>query len=179
MAAWAWLAIMGGILALGGLALGGLALWRQYKRNTVLGLIGRREELAAARRSFLEVVEVLRESDNPSLMRFETDRDDLNRRALADVAGQAALLRDELDVMPLPEEAVPAAEALADAAWYLECEVARLGGNQTVKEIVTSLQNVDLSRMEAAVWAADASIGAACSACRIDDRAVYGGGLYI
>jgi hypothetical protein len=179
VAAWAWLAIMGGVLALGGLALGGVALWRQYKRNTVLGLIGRREELVTARRSFVEVVQVLRESDNASLMRFETDRDDINRRALADAAGQAALLRDELDLMPLPDEAIPAAEALADAAWYLECEVGRLGGNQTVKEILATLGQVDLAQFDAAVRAADASITAACTACRIDDRAVYGGGLYV
>jgi hypothetical protein len=179
VAAWAWLAIMGGILALGGLALGGLALWRQYKRNTVLSLIGRREELMAARRSFVDVVGVLADSDNASLMRFETDRDDVNRRALADVAGQAALLRDELDTMPLPLEAVSGAEALADGAWYLECEVARLGGNQTVKEIRTSLDKVDLSEFDAAVRAADSSITAACTACRIEDRSVYGGGLYI
>ncbi len=179
MAAWAWLAIMGALLALGGLALGVLALWRQYKRNSVLGLVGRREELVAARRSFVDVVAILKELDNASLMRFETDRDDVNRRALADVAGQAALLRDELDLMPLPDEAVPAAEALADAAWYLECEVGRLGGNQTVKEILATLGQIDLSLFDSAVRAADGSITAACTACRIEDRAVYGGGLYI
>lgn len=179
MAAWAWLAIMGGILALGGLALGLLALWRQYERNSVIGLIGRREELVLARRSFVDVVHVLRDADKTTLMRFETDRDDINRRALADVAGQAALLRDELDLMPLPDEAVLAAEALADAAWYLECEVGRLGGNQTVKEILATLGQVDLSLFDAALRAADGSIAAACTACRIEDRAVYGGGLYI
>ncbi len=179
MAAWAWLAILGGLLALGGLALGVVALWRQYKRNTVLGLIGHREELVSVRRSFVEVVSVLKELDQAALMRFETDRDDVNRRALADVAGQAALLRDELDLMPVPSEAVPAAEALADAAWYLECEVGRLGGNQTVKEILATLGQIDLSQFDAAVRAADASITAACTACRIEDRAVYGGGLYI
>lgn len=179
MAAWAWLAIMGGILALGGLALGLVALWRQYKRNTVIGLIGRREELVASRKSLLEVVEALRASDSAGLMRFETDRDDINRRALADVAGQAALLRDELDLMPLPPKAIPAAEALADAAWYLECEVGRLGGNQTVKEIISALGAIDLSDFDAAVRSADASITDACAACGIEDRAVYGGGLYI
>jgi hypothetical protein len=179
MPAWAWLAIVGGLLAFGGIALGALALWRQMKRNAVLGLIGRREELVAARRSFSDVVASLQESNQAALMRFETDRDDVNRRALNDVAGQAALLRDELDVMPLPGEAVPAGEALADAAWYLECEVGRLGGNQTVKEIRDSLGHVDLAEFDSAVRAADVSISAACTACRIEDRAVYGGGLYI
>ncbi len=179
MPTWAWLAIVGGILALGGIALGALALWRQVKRNAVLALIGRREELVAARRSFTDVVDSLSVATAETLMNFESDRDDVNRRALADVAGQAALLRDELDVMALPDEAVSAAEALADAAWYLECEVGRLGGNQTVKEILGSLGQVDLAQFDAAVRAADASISAACVSCRIEDRAVYGGGLYI
>ena len=179
MAAWAWLAIAGAILALAGLALGGLALWRHTERTSILNLIGRREELAAARKSLEETIELLADADNRTLMRFETDREDVNRRALSDAAAQAALLRDELDTKALPARVIPAAEALADAAWYLEAEVARLGGNQRVSEIRESLAAVNLGQFDAALIDADRSLSEACAQCQIQDKSVYGGGLYV
>ena len=180
LAAWAWLAIMGGILALGGLALGVLALWRQYKRNTVLGLIGRREELVAARRS-------LRGGRSASSRRATTPRSCASRRIeTTSTGGRSPTSRGRRRYfatssisMPLPDEAVSRRRGAGG-----RCLVPGVRSRASRWEPNSQGDSRDARssrslRFDAAVRAADASITAACTACHIEDRAVYGGGLYI
>lgn len=181
MPIWAWtlIAVIAGLAILASAGYLGWGAWRRYEQQTVLRLIRRREALRAARQSFSETLAYLAAADNEMLERFASDPDEIHRRVLHDVAFNAAGIRDELDVMALPAATIPAAESLADAAWFLAEQAGRIDGTADYETVLAALGEMDLDPLAHAFADADADVDRVCSACEVEDTAVYGGGLYV
>ena len=181
MPTWAWvtIAIVAGLAVIGASAYLAWGAWLRYKQRSALRLVSRREALRSGRQSFAEVLAFLAAADDEMMQRFATDHDELHRRVLGDVAVRAGLIRDELDTMPMPADLQPAAESLADAAWFLASEAGRVGAAPTEDAIFEVLSAIDLGPLNQAFADADADLDVACKACAVEDTMIYGGGLYV
>lgn len=181
MPSWVWVVI--GILAtlvvLGAAGYLAWGAWRRYERQTVVGLISRREALRSSRQSFAETLAFLAAADDEQLEEFAADPDELHRRVLGDVTSRARILQDELDTMPLPSALTPVAESLADAAWMLAEEAGRVGWATPPDQALAWLGDLDLEPLNRAFADADADVERVKTAFEVEDQAVYGGGLYV
>jgi hypothetical protein len=177
---WAWIAIGAGVVALvaGGIAIGVFA-WRAAEERYALRLVRSREGVDFVRQALGDSLSRLAEGSEAELRAFASDPDSAERRALHEVASRAHLLADELDVTPLPRSLIPAAEALADAAYLISTEASRVKDMDTGETALVELGEIDLETVEAYYNAALAAVRQACEACAVEDAAVYGGGLYL
>lgn len=177
--AWVW-ALAGGTLVLG---VGGFflarALWIRETRRRLVRVVGRRAGVLAARRALEEVVAHLVDLDDEALEHFAEHPENVDRKALAEVARRTEIAAEELDTMALPRSLWPAAEALADVAYVLSEEAGRVGENSDPDEVFEALAHIDLGRVAEVFEIADSRVREACKRYNLDEAAVYGGGLYI
>lgn len=180
MPLWAWIAIGAGVaVVLAGVTIAGITAYRAAEERYVLRLVRSRETLDSARQALGDSLGRLAEGSEAELRAFANDPDSAERRALHEVSRRAQLLADELDVTPLPGSLVPAAEALADAAYLIAVESGRVGDDSREEAALEQLGDIDLDAVETYYRAAIAAVRQVCEACGIDDSAVYGGGLYL
>lgn len=178
---WAWAAIAAlGVLVLG---IGGYFLWKwvwfRLSRRHLVGLIGRRENITASRRSLENVVMHLADLSDEELVGFAEDPESVDRKALMEVNARMRILADELWTIPLPKRLWPAGEALGDAAATIADEAGRITDLMEADEVLAGLAAVDLAAVGRDYERADALVNEACSSYHVEDAAVYGGGLYI
>ncbi|MDF1542439.1 MAG: hypothetical protein RQ731_01020 [Anaerosomatales bacterium] len=158
---------------------GGRLAYRRLSRRYLVQVIGRREGVLASRRTLEAVVRHLADEDEEKRERFASNPEDEDRKALDEVAQRMEIATEELDTMPLPRSLWPAAMALADAAYVIGQEAARVGEAAEETDAVTLLAGVDVTRAAAVFDAADAQVKEASEQFELDEAAVYGGGLYI
>ncbi len=179
---WIWIALAVGVLcvAVGGF-FGVRALWLRSVRRTLVSLVGRREGILASRRTLDAVIVHLAEGDDATLEEFALHPESEDRRALTEVAASMEIATEELDTRALPGSLVPVAEGLADAAFVVYEEAARVGESTESEEVFEALAAIDLARVLAVFDAADGRLRTACERYHLDEEeiAVYGGGLYI
>lgn len=181
MPSWAvvLISVLVGVALLGAAAWLGWRAWKRYVQRAFFKLMSRREALRAGNQSVAETLAFLAAADEDMLMEFAEHPEELHRRVLHDVCAHAAVVRDELDTMPLPPSLVPAAESLADAAWFLAELTCGIDGAETPDAVLGALGAMNLEPLERALADADADVEAALHAADIDDTVVYGGGLYV
>jgi len=177
---WVWI-LLGTLLAVG---VAGLVFWFAYGRQALarrylVGLIGRRESVCASRRTLEAIMRHLADESDEALAAFADDPTSEDRRSLAEVRAQMAVLADELDTRPMPSRIVRVAEELADAAFVIAEEAGRVRDEMDAAEVLAALAQVDLSRVAQQADEADHYIDEASGEYGVEDTAVYGGGLYI
>jgi hypothetical protein len=180
MPLWAWIAIAAGTIAvLAGATIAGIVAYRAAERRYLLRLVRSREGLDFVRQALGDSLGRLAEGSERELSVFADDPESSERRALHEVASRARLLADELDTTPLPGKLVPAAEALADAAYLIGREAGRVGDELMSDAALEALGCIDLDTVETYYRAAVSTVQGVCEACGLEDSAVYGGGLYL
>ena len=180
MPLWAWIAVIAGIVVvLAGATVAGIFAYRAAERRYVLRLVRSREGLDFVRQALGDSLSRLAEGSERELRLFAEDPDSGERRALHEVASRARLLADELDGTALPARLVPAAEALADAAYLIGQEAGRVGDQMRGEAALEALGRIDLDAVETYYRAAISAVQSVCEACGLEDAAVYGGGLYL
>ena len=180
MPLWAWIAIGAGIVAiLAGAVIVVVLTYRAAEERYVLKLVRAREGVDFVRQALGDCLGRLAEGSEAELRGFSDNPDSTERRALHEVAARARLLADELDSSPMPGSLVPAVEALADAAYLIAREAARVGDEVVGEAALDALGCIDLEAVENYYRAAINAVNRACEACGVDDSIVYGGGLYL
>lgn len=180
MPAWALIAIgAGSVLLLAGVVAIVILSLRAVERRALLRLIGRAEAIESASAALISVVERLAEGSDDEIEVFADDPESVERRALHEVNTRARIVREEVDVMPVPGKLLHVAEALADAAYLVEQESGRVTDDCVGPAALEVIAEVDLAGVKEYVNKARVLIGGACEVCGVDDTAVYGGGLYL
>ncbi|NTU71906.1 MAG: hypothetical protein HGB10_08840 [Coriobacteriia bacterium] len=178
---WGLIALgVGALLLIGALAVMGFLSWRSLERRYLVRLISRREAVFAVRQALEEAVIRLAEGSDEQLQLFADDPDSHERKMMHEVRIRSQILRDELDTMSLPKRLVPAAESLADAAYIVNRESAKIKDNETGSGVLAELGTIDLGTVAEVFERAAAAIALTCQVCDVEeDAAVYGGGLYL
>jgi len=178
---WGGIALaLGAVLLIGALGVMGFLGWRALERRYLVRLISRREAVYAVRQALEETVIRLAEGSDEQLALFASDSDSQERKMLHEVRIRARILRDELDTMSLPKRLVPAAEALADAAYIVNREAAKIQDKDIGSAVLAELGTIDLGTVAEVFERAASAVSLTCQVCDVEeDAAVYGGGLYL
>ncbi len=172
--------VLGLVLLLGALGFMGYLGLRTVERRYLLRLISRREAVFAVRQALEDAVVRLAEGTDEELSDFAENPDSQERKILHEVRIRAQILRDELDSMSLPKRLVPAAEALADAAFIVGMEAAKIRDADRGSDVLGELGTIDLGSVAEVFERATAAVSLTCQVCDVEeDAAVYGGGLYL
>ena len=170
----------GAVLLIGALAVMAFLGWKALERRYLLRLISRREAVYAVRQALEDAVVRLAEGSDEQLELFADDPDSQERKMLLEVRVRAQILRDELDTMSLPRRLVPAAEALADAAYIVAKEAGKIRDADRGTLVLGELGTIDLGTVAEVFERAASAVSLTCQVCDVDeDAAVYGGGLYL
>jgi len=79
-----------------------------------------------------------------------------------------------------PSVSVPAAEALADAAYIVAKEAGKIRDADRGTVVLSELGTIDLGTVAEVYERAASAVSLTCQVCDVDeDAAVYGGGLYL
>lgn len=177
---WVWAVI--GVSAISA-GVGGYFTFRVLRygatRRSVRHMVPKMQTIDASRKSLDSVLSHLAQLSDDDLIVFAGDPGAVDRVALAEVEQKMRLLRDELDITPLPADATVVAEGLADAAHLVAQESGRIHDDMSFDEVLAALAQIDLAKIADVVASADLILKSACEEYRIEDAAVYGGGLYI
>lgn len=181
MPVWGIIALaLGSVLLLGALGVMGYLGWRALERRYLIRLISRREAVYAVRQAMEDAVIRLAEGSDEQLSAFADDPNSPERKMLHEVRIRAQILRDELDTMSLPKRLVPAAEALADAAFVVSREAAKIKDEERGTAVLAELGTIDLGTVAEVFERAASAVALTCQVCDVEeDAAVYGGGLYL
>ena len=170
------------VLALAALAFGVVLLYRSLSargtRHAIVGLIGRKEAIMSAHRALWNAVERLAEADDAALYRFSTDPEDEERLAFAEIASQMRITEDELKNTDVSRSLEGVVMTMEDAA-RLIFEAAGTVDGAGESDALVAASEIDFARIAAAVARMEESLHEAADRNRVDDRSVYGGGLYI
>lgn len=177
---WVWAVIGVSVVVLG---VGGYVLFRvvrhSIERRFVRGMVPQMQKIEASRRTLDTVMLHLLDDTDEALLEFASSGESADRVALFEVEQTMKLLRDELDIISLPSDIMPVAETLADAAHVIAEEAGRVHRDMDPDAALASLAEISLSRVADQTVSAALILKSACEEYRIEDAAVYGGGLYI
>ena len=178
---WVWFVVgAGSLLFVAAGVFGGLYALRVAERRYLLMLISRREAVFAVRQALESAVSRLAQGSDDRLELFSSDPESPDRRVLREIESRAHVLEDELDAVALPKRLIPAAEALADAAFVVAREAGKVRSETIDDSALEALGSIDLSAVARAFEKATTAIADTCELCGMDeDAAVYGGGLYL
>lgn len=180
MPLWAWIAIAAAVLLLAGATFAAAVLgMRAVRRRVLLRLVVRAEAVEATGKALEDSVRRLATADDIELELFADDPDSPERRIMAELAGRAHLLADELDRMAVPGSLVDVAESLADAAYLVSEQAERVREEDRGPEAFDRLGEIDLALVRSYAEKARLRVLNACDVCGLEETAVYGGGLYL
>lgn len=180
MPVWAWIVIS--VVAVGLVVAAGFAGVygaKAVRRRLLLRLVVRVEAVEAAAQALQDAVAHLAGASDAELQAFAEHVDHVDRRVLGDVRSRAALIADELDHMPLPKALIPAAEAVADAAFVIAREAGCVTDSDSGPTALEHLGDIELGLAKDYTVRARILVMGACDLCGLEDTAVYGGGLYL
>ena len=149
-------------------------------RHTIVGLIGRKEAIVAAHRALWNVVERLSAADDDELYRFSTDPDDEERRAFGEISSQMRITEDELKNTDVARSLEGVVMSMEDAARLIfEAAGAVDVDGEGEADPLTAASEIDFAAIGEAVERMETAVHEAAERNHVDDRSVYGGGLYI
>lgn len=179
MPIWAWIAIAGGVLVLVAALLAVVFGRRAYERRLLLRLVVRTEAVEAASSALVDSVGHLSAASDEEIEVFADEVDSVGRKVFSEVHERARMIAEEMDRVPMPKRLVPAAEAVADAAFMVAEQAGKVDGELTGTEALDALSSVDLAEVRRYTQKARVLVTGACEVCGLDETAVYGGGLYL
>jgi hypothetical protein len=153
--------------------------WRSYQRRLLLRLVVRTEAVEAASAALIEAVSRLSATSDEEIEVFADEVDSVERRALAEVRSRASMIADEIDHLAVPKRLLPAAEAIADAAFVVSEQAGMVDDQLTGVASLEALAMIDLVKVRGYARKARMLVTGACEVCGLDETAVYGGGLYL
>ncbi len=168
------LAILTAIVVL----LGRLLYVRQVRRS-LLRLITAREATRAAERGVEQVLQHLLESGDDALEVFAADSTNEDRRALEELAARMMITADELKVLALPKRMWDVAERMEAAARAIADQSGGVGEATSPDAVLERLAAIRLQDVRRLMVAADEQLDPMLEAYKVNEPAVYGGGLYI
>ena len=170
------------IVAVAAIVFGVVLLVRSVRvlgtRKTVVTLIGRKEAILAGYRALYNVVQRLAQSSDEELTHFNDDPNDEERRAFEEVASQMRILEDELKSTEVSRSLETVAMSMEDAARLIfEAAGSVDGAGET--DALTAAGEIDFGVIAAAIERMESELREAADRNHVDERSVYGGGLYI
>lgn len=168
-----------GVLLIAGIVIGSIALWRRQLRRSLIGLVGRRESIRAAYRALESVFAALGEETAEGITDFAMNPASVHRRALEDVQMRMAIQVEELQGVGLPKTFWNCADLLMAAAAKVRDEVMKINTAPTPDMVLAGVGTIDVAGVRSGIAAAGQELDRLLVDNRIEDPAVYGGGLYI
>lgn len=168
-----------GVLVVAAAVVGSIWLWRRQVRRSLIGLTGRRESVRAAYRALESVFASLAEEPAEELMAFAETPDNVRRKALDELRDRMSIEVDELETVALPKGAWHAADLLCAAAARLRDEVAKITFASGADAVLDAVAAIDVAAIRSSIAEAGVEIDRVLHENRVEDPAVYGGGLYI
>jgi hypothetical protein len=162
-----------------GIVISAVVLWRRQLRRSLIALTGRREAVVAAYRALEGVFAALAEGDADEITAFAIDSTSVHRKALDDLHYRMRIQSEELVELALPKRLWNAADLLGTAAGRLAVETGKVGEAGPPEKVLETLGKVDVAGISSALRPANEAIDDLLDQLRIEDPAVYGGGLYI
>jgi hypothetical protein len=170
------------LLALAALVFGVFLLVRSLRargtRRTIVALIGRKESILAAHRALWGVVERLAGADDRELYAFSTDPDSEERQSFVEIASQMRITEDELKNTEVARSLESVVMSMEDAA-RLIFEAARTVDGAGESDPLVAAGEIDFAAIAEAIACMESILHEAAERNHVDDRSVYGGGLYI
>lgn len=180
MSAWAVIAIVIGVLlVVAALVVGSYLGWRAYERRLLLKLVVRTEGVEAVSAALVDTMARLATASDQEIEAFADDAESMERRTLHEVRGRAGIISAEMDRLALPKRLVPAAEAIADAAYVVREQASLVRDDDRGVDTLEHVGSIDLATVRGYTEKARAFLADACDSCGLEDTAVYGGGLYL
>ena len=170
------------VLALAALAFGGFLLFRTLgagrRKRAVVALIGRKEAIVASYRALWNIVERLAGATDEDLHRFSSDPRDEERRAFDEVASQMHIMEDQLKNTDVSRSLEGVVMTMEDAARLIFEAASTVNGGGESEPLVAASE-IDFAIISDAVARMESELHQAAERNHVDDRSVYGGGLYI
>lgn len=173
------LAFVGVVVVSVGAAFLGRALYVRQVRRSLVRLLGSREAVTASAKGVQRVIEHLLADEDDVLATFASDPGSEDRRAVEDVASRMRIAADDLRTMALPKRLWPVADDMERIARALADQAGRVGEATSPDAALDALGGIDMSGIRADVALVNEHLEPLLEAFRVDDPAVYGGGLYI
>lgn len=151
--------------------------WRKQIRRYIVGLMGRREAIAAGVKGIDTVVLRLSQGDIEGLLAF-VEPDSEERNAIGELASRMRIEASELADLALPKVLWPLADSLGSAAGLLAAQLSGVGESEG-EAVLDALAALDLGEARSALADADAQLASAATQYDVGESTVYGGGLYI
>ncbi len=170
---------VGILLIITGAVVLGAVWWRWRVRRYVIRLVGWCEGTQSAYRGLEEVATRLAGATDAELIEFASDSTHLDRKALVEIATQQAIADEELETVALPKRLWAIGANLAAAARAVSREASRVGEDAGPDAVLEGMGRIDLGSAALAVTGAAQALHGVCEELGVEDRAVYGGGLYI
>jgi hypothetical protein len=168
-----------GVLLIAGIVIGAVLLWRRQVRNSLIGLVSRREAIRAAYRALESVFATLAEDSADEVVEFATSPASVQRKALEELVGRMGMQTDELQNVALPKKFWHCADLLMAASVKLRDEVSAIHRAPTPDAVLAGVGRIDVAGIRAAIAAGGEELDRLLHDNRIEDPSVYGGGLYI
>lgn len=168
-----------GVILIAGAVVGGIWLWKRQVRSSLISLVGRREAIRASYRALESVFASLAEENPEELIAFAEQPENVRRKALEDVKDRMTMEVGELETVALPKSAWHCADLLGAAARKLRDEVAVITCASTPDAVLEAVAAIDVGSIRSAIAEAGTELDRLLTESKVDDAAVYGGGLYI
>lgn len=168
-----------GLLLIAGIIIGSIVLWRRQLSRSLIGLVGKRESVRASYRALESVFAALSSETPEGITAFAVDPTSEHRKALEELQSRMAILVEELQSVALPKAFWRCADLLLTAAAKLRDEVGKINTAPTPDAVLAGVRVIDVPGIQAAIAAAGEELDDLLRENRIEDPAVYGGGLYI
>lgn len=179
--AWYWWVLIF-VLVVGagvGAAFLGRVLYSRQVHRSLIALLGRREAIVAAARGIERVIEHLLSADDATLTAFAADPASEDRRAIGDIAIRMRLAADDLRQMALPKRLWSLAEDMERASAEIAKQAGAVGEADTPDAALDALAAIHMQEIRDDIAVVNARLEPLLDAFRVNDPAVYGGGLYI
>jgi hypothetical protein len=167
------------VVLVAGIIVASILLWRRQLRRSLIALTGRREAVVAAYKALEGVFSALADGDTEVITAFAIDSTSEHRKALDDLHYRMRVQSEELAEIALPKRLWAAADLLGTAAGKLAVETGRVGEAGPPEKVLEVLGKIDVAGIAADLRPANEAIDDLLDELKIEDPAVYGGGLYI
>lgn len=171
---------LAGVVVVGAAAaLVGRWLYIRQIRMSLVGLARRREAALASARGLEAILGRLAAAKDEEIEAFAADPANEDRHAIAEVANRMRINTDELQGVALPKVLWPVADKLQTVCAGIVDAADGVGEAGTAEGALDGLGAIDLQRIFIELRAVSEQLDMLLAQYKVEDPAVYGGGLYI
>jgi len=170
------------VVAVAAIAFGVVLLFRTLRgdsvRKSIVSLIGRKEAIRSAYDALYGAVERLANSDDAELARFNEDPEDEERKTFREVEAQMLIAEDELKNTDVPRSLEGITVMMEDTVRLVHEAAGSVDGAGETEPLAAAGE-IDFSYIGSAVEHMEKELQETAERNHVEDRSVYGGGLYI